>query len=164
MKNSILIGKIVSIHGIKGEVKVYPYTDDINHLAKKKKFYLDSELKEELKVTCRIHKNMLLVKIQGIDSCEQAQMLKEKDVYIPKENLEKDTYYIEDLIGMDIVTMTDEKIGCVSNIFHTGANDVYEVQTVEDKKIYLPAIKQVIQKIDLENKKIYVEMMEGLMS
>lgn len=163
--NSILIGKIVNIHGIKGEVKIYPYTDDIENLAKTKVIYLDKELKNKYDISCRIQKNMLLVKIKGVDTPEQAESLREKEVYVPRESLkelEEDTYYIEDLLGFEIVDMNENHIGTLKYIFNTGANDVYEVETKEHGNIYLPAIKQVIKKVDIKKSKIYVEIMEGL--
>ena len=86
----ILIGKIVNIHGIKGEVKVYPYTDDIHNLSKIKEFYLDNNRKEKYIVeSARVHKNMLIVKIKDLSDPDEALRLKNKDIFIPKENLEK---------------------------------------------------------------------------
>ncbi|MDO4283581.1 MAG: ribosome maturation factor RimM [Clostridia bacterium] len=163
--NSILIGKIVNIHGIKGEVKIYPYTDDIENLAKTKVIYLDKALEKKCDITCRVQKNMLLVKIKGIDTVEQAETLRDKEVYISRdslEELEEDSYYIEDLLNLDVVDMNGNDIGILKYIFNTGANDVYEIETKEHGRIYLPAIRQVIKKVDIENKKIYVEIMKGL--
>ena len=108
---------------------------------------------------------MLLVKIKGIDTIEQAEKLRNKEVYVSRESLdelEEGSYYIEDLLGLEIVDMNDNRIGTLKYIWSTGANDVYEVETKEHGNIYLPAIKQVIKKVDIENKKIYVEIMEGL--
>lgn len=163
--NSILIGEIVNIHGIKGEVKIYPYTDDIENLAKTKVIFLDQDLKDKYNISCRIQKNMLLVKIKGVDTPEMAESLRGKKVYIPKESLkelEEGSYYIEDLLGLEIVDENENHIGTLKYIFNTGANDVYEVETKEHGNIYLPAIKQVIKKVDIKNGKIYVEIMKGL--
>lgn len=164
---SVLIGKIVNVHGIKGEVKVYPYTDDINHLAKNlKKIYLDENMSsQELNVSCRIQKDMLLMKISGIDRVEDATPLKGKNIYVDEDSLdtlEDNTYYIKDIIGIDVIDEKENKIiGKVTYVFNTGANDVYEVET-PSKKIYLPAISEVIKKVDIKNKKMYVEIMKGL--
>ena len=163
--NSVLIGEIVNIHGIKGEVKIYPYTDDIDNLSKTKIIYLDKDLKSRYNISCRIQKNMLLVKIEGINTPEEAEALRGKKVYIPKESLKKleeGSYYIDDLLGLDIVDMNSNYIGTLKYIFSTDANDVYEVETKEQGNIYLPAIKQVIKKVDTQNGKIYVEIMKGL--
>ena len=118
--SSVLIGQIVNVHGIKGEVKIYPYTDDIDILCKRlKNIYLDE--------------------------------------------LEDDSYYIKDLIGLDVIDINaDEVIGTLEYVFNTGANDIYEVKRNDGSKVYLPAIKQVIKKVDIKARKIYVEIMEGL--
>jgi len=155
---SVLIGQIVNVHGIKGEVKIYPYTDDVEKLAK--------SMTKEYMASCRVQKGMLLVKLSGIDRVEDAIPLKKKYVYISSDeldDLEENNYYIKDLLGLDIVNIdTQEKIGVLNYIFNTGANDVYEVTQNDNTKLYLPAIKQVIKKVDIKNRKIYVEIMKGL--
>ena len=162
----ILIGKIVNIHGIKGEVKIYPYTDDIDNLSNIKEFYLDKELKSKCIVEhCRVHKNMLITKIKDIANPNIALKLKDKDIYISKDSLDEldeGTYYIFDLVGLEVFDMEDNKIGILNDVQNSGANDVYEVLTLDNKKIYLPAIRQVIKKVDIKNKKMYVEIMKGL--
>ena len=162
--NSILIGKIVNVHGIKGEVKVYPYTDDMENLTNLKSIYFDEEMTKKYKVKlCRIQKNMLIVKLEGLNSVEQAENLRDTNIYIPKAKIEdEDTFYIEDLIGMDVLELNENKVGIITYVFNTGANDVYEVETTDKQKIYLPAIKQVVKKVDIKNNRMYVEMMEGL--
>lgn len=163
--SSILIGKIVNVHGIKGEVKIYPYTDDIENLAKTKVVYLDKDLKDKYNISCRIQKNMLLVKIKGIDTVEQAESLRNKNVYVSRDslkNLEEGSYYVEDLLGLEVVDINEKYIGILKYIFNTGANDVYEVETKDNGTIYLPAIKQVVKKVDIKSGKIIVEIMDGL--
>ena len=164
---SVLIGQIVNVHGIKGEVKIYPYTDDVDSLAKKlKTVYLDELMTESYNVSCRVQKGMLLAKLSTIDTVEKAENLRKKYVYISEEDLdtlEEDSYYVKDLIGLEIYNIEDNKlIGTLDYVFNTGANDVYEVTTTDNKKVYLPAIKQVIKKVDIKARKIYVELMEGL--
>lgn len=162
--NSILIGKIVNVHGIKGEIKVYAYTDDIDNLTNLKNIYFDKELKQKYKVKySKVHKNMLIVKLEGINSVEEATKLRDTNLYIPKQEIdEEDTFYIEDLIGLEVYDLSENYIGVITYVFNTGANDVYEVENTNKQKIYLPAIKQVVKKVDIQNKKMYVEMMEGL--
>ncbi len=164
---SVLVGQISNVHGIKGEVKIYPYTDDIERFSKRKEIFIDEGLTIRYKIkSCRIQKNMLITKLDGIDTIEQALTLKSKSVYIDKselDELEQDSYYIEDLIGMSVIDITNNnEIGVITYVFNTGANDVYEVNDSQNKKIYLPAIHQVIKKIDIQDKKMYVEIMEGL--
>lgn len=161
------IGQIVNIHGIKGEVKVYPYTDDINNLTKLKYVYLDELETSKTKVlVCRVQKNMLLLKLENVDSVDVANTLRNKYIYIPKEDLkplEEDNYYIDDLLSMEVVDLKDNSIlGKIVYVFNTGANDIYEIETSNNEKIYLPAIKQVVKKVDINSKKMYVELMEGL--
>lgn len=164
---SVLIGQIVNVHGIKGEVKVYPYTDDVDSLSKNlKKVYFDENLKEGFKSSCRVQKGMLLVKISGIDTVEKAEELRNKYIYISEdalETLEEDSYYVKDLIGLEVIDISSNEVfGTLDYVFNTGANDVYEITTTNNTKVYLPAIKQVIKKVDIKARKIYVEIMEGL--
>lgn len=164
---SVLIGQIVNVHGIKGEVKVYPYTDDVDNLSKNlKKVYFDENLKEGFKTSCRVQKGMLLVKISGIDTVEKAEELRNKYIYISEDDLEtldEDNYYVKDLIGLEVIDIRNNEVfGTLDYVFNTGANDVYEITTTNNTKVYLPAIKQVIKKVDIKARKIYVEIMEGL--
>ncbi len=161
------IGQIVNVHGIKGEVKVYPYTDDIVSLSKKKYVYLDESIESKININlCRIQKNMLLVKFEKIDTVEEAEKLRNKYIYVLKEeldSLEEDNYYVDDLISMQVVDIKNNKaIGTITYVFNTGANDIYEVLLEDGKKAYLPAIKQVVKKVDIDEKKMYVELMKGL--
>ena len=122
---SILIGKIVNTHGIKGEVKVYPYTDDIDNLSKVKEVFFDEKLNNKHKVkSCKIQKNMLIMKFEDINIVEDAEMLRDTNIYIVKEDISdiEDTYYIEDLIGMDVIDEKESRIGTISYVFNTGAN------------------------------------------
>lgn len=161
------IGQIVNVHGIKGEVKVYPYTDDIVSLSKKKYVYLDESIESKININlCRIQKNMLLVKFEKIDTVEEAEKLRNKYIYVLKEeldSLEEDNYYVDDLLSMQVVDIKNNKaIGTITYVFNTGANDIYEVLLEDGKKAYLPAIKQVVKKVDIDEKKMYVELMKGL--
>ena len=161
------IGQIVNVHGIKGEVKVYPYTDDIVNLSKKKYVYLDESIESKININlCRIQKNMLLVKFEKIDTDEESEKLRNKYIYVLKEeldSLEEDNYYVDDLLSMQVVDIKNNKaIGTITYVFNTGANDIYEVLLEDGKKAYLPAIKQVVKKVDIDEKKMYVELMKGL--
>lgn len=163
--NSILIGKIVNIHGIKGEIKIYPYTDDIENLSKLKEIYLDEKLEKKYIIkSSKIQKNMLILKFDSIDSVEEAEKLRNMNLYIPKLKVqEEDTYYIEDLISLEVIDIKNNvSIGKITYVFNNGANDVYEILTNDGKKVYFPAIKQVVKKVDIKDNKIYVEVMKGL--
>lgn len=160
--NYIKIGQIVNTHGIKGEIKVYPYTDNIENLAKLKKIYLD-EKTEYLITGSKIIKNMLVFKLSGINDISETKDLMQKYIYTPKEKIKtENVYYVEDLIDLDVYDALSEKyLGKLTYVWNNSSNDVYEIKT-ENNIIYLPAIKDVILKIDIENKKMYVKIMEGL--
>ena len=165
------VGQIVNIHGLKGEVKIYPYTDDIENLSKIRTIYLNENGENKYKIKqLRVHKNMLIAKLEYINSIEEAQSILNSYIYITKQKIkEDDVYYVEDLLNLDIYEL-DENLnfenaklfGKLIDILKPGANDVYEVLDLNNKKIYLPVIKDVVKKIDIDNKKIYVKIMEGL--
>ena len=163
----IEIGKIVNIHGIRGEVKIYTYTDDINALKKLKIVYLDikGNLKSFKIQSAKINKQFLILKLEGIDTPEEAN--KYREIYVkrerkPNENLGEDTFYIEDLIGLSVYDETSSLIGTLTEVLTPGANDVYVVKTEDGNEILLPAIKDVVKEVDIESKKMVVHIMEGL--
>ena len=152
------VGKIVNTHGLRGEVKVVPWTDypevfeDIDFVYVKKK----SEY-ERLDVKG--------IKYQQITDINMAEKYKNQVIYAEREilgELPEGVYYIADLIGLDIVTEDGEKIGTVSDVFNTGSNDIYEVKREGKKNLLLPVIDDVVLNIDVEGGKITVRMMDGL--
>lgn len=156
----IEIGQIVNTHGIKGEIKLNPWTDDLYDIEDLDA--LSFENGDELKLErARVHKNTVIIKIKGIDNINDAEKLKGKILFTEKTPLPEGRYYIKDLIGLTAVENNTE-IGTLTDVFNTGANDIYEIKTTEGKKIYLPVIDGVIDDVDLENKKIYVTIPEGL--
>ena len=162
MQEKLEIGKIVNTFGIKGEVKVYPYTDDINQFKKIKKVYINNEEKEIESV--KFHKNNVILKIKGIDNMTEAENLRNTVIEANRSNkkLPENTYYIADLIDLDVYTDENNFLGKVKDIYNTGANDIYSIETPEGKEILLPAIKDVIKQIDIQNKKIIVHILKGL--
>ena len=162
MQEKLEIGKIVNTFGIKGEVKVYPYTDDINQFKKIKKVYINNEEKEIESV--KFHKNNVILKIKGIDNMTEAENLRNTVIEANRstKKLPENTYYIADLINLDVYTDENNFLGKVKDIYNTGANDIYSIETPEGKEILLPAIKDVIKQIDIQNKKIIVHILKGL--
>ncbi len=149
------LGKIVNTFGLKGELKVWPYVD---YISKVKKVYINNVQMEIEKA--RFQKNIFVIKLKGIDTIEEAEKLKNHVLEmnrIDAPELQKGTYYISDLIGFDVYTDEGQLLGKLDDIFNTGANDIYQVG-----KILLPAIKDVIKQIDIENKKIIVHLIKGL--
>ena len=166
-KEMLEIGQIVNTFGVKGMVKIVPYTDDIKRFDNLKTIYVITKNKktkyeiEEIKY----HKNMVLAKLKGIDTMNDAELLKQSSVQIERKDaipLEKDTYFIVDLIGLKVITDENEELGNIIDIFNTGSNDIYVVKDELGKQILLPAISEVIKTIDIENKKVIVHLMKGL--
>ena len=163
MDKYIEIGKIVNTYGIKGQLKIVPYTDNIKRFEKLKKIYINE--KEYLIENVKYIKNIVILKLQGINTIEQAEEYRNLYMYIDRKDaikLPKDTYFIRDLIGIEVYTNDGEKLGIIDDIFKTGSNDVYFVRNSLGKQIVLPAISSVIEKIDLENKKVTVNLIKGL--
>jgi 16S rRNA processing protein RimM len=168
MENYLRVGVISSTHGIKGEVKVFPTTDDPNRFKLLKEILLDTG-KEHLPLEIegvKFFKQMVILKFRGIDDINDIEKYRGRDLLITRENavkLEKDEYFIFDLIDSEVITEEGQKLGVLTEILTTAANDVYVVKTAEGKEILLPSIKECILDIDTENKKITVHLMKGLM-
>lgn len=167
MEQLLEIGQIVNTYGIKGFVKVVPYTDNKKRFEDLKNIYveqgkkLNTYLIEEVKYS----KDLVLLKLKGIDDINQAEILKNCYLKIDRKDavdLPKDTFFIVDLIGLEVVTQENRVLGKLIDIFPTGSNDVYVVKDEKGKQILLPAIKDVIKKIDIESKTITVCLIDGL--
>ncbi len=161
------IGQIVNTFGIKGMVKVKPFTDDIKRFDRLKTIYIEinKEKKEYEIQEVKYHKNMVLIKFKGIDNIEEAEQLRQRYILIDREKeepLEEGVYYIVDLIGLDVYTDDGKLLGKVDDIFNTGSNDIYVVKDKLGKQILLPGISEVLKDIDLKNEKITVHLIPGL--
>ena len=167
-KEKLEIGQIVNTFGIKGFVKIYPYVDDITRFDDLEEVYVKSKKESKLyKVEgVRYHKNMVLLKLEGINTPEQADLLRNAYLEVDRENavpLKEGTYYIVDLIGLEVYTEEGKLLGKVDDIYNTGANDIYVIKDELGKQILLPAIDDVLKEIDLENEKIVVHIIPGLL-
>ena len=167
MAKYLEIGQIVNTFGIKGMVKVKPFTDDIEQFEKLKKIYVKTKnSKKEYEIEqVKYHKNLVLIKFKGINKIEEAEILKGNYLIRDRENeepLEEGTYYIVDLLGLEVFEEDGNLLGNVEDIYNTGSNDIYVVKNELGKQILLPAIADVIKKIDLENRKITVHLIKGL--
>lgn len=166
MQKRLEIGQIVNTFGIKGEVKVIPFTDDINRFDDLKKVYVKSKKESKLyKVeSVRYHKNMVLLKLENINNPEDGQTLKNTFLEVDREDaipLEEGTYFIVDLIGLDVYTDDGKLLGKVDDIYNAGANDIYVVKDELGKQILLPGIDDVIKEVKLEDR-IIVHLIPGL--
>ena len=167
MENYLRVGVITTTHGIKGEVKVYPTTDDINRFEYLKNVYLDTGkgyLPLEVEGV-KYFKQSVILKFKGFDNINDIEKYRGKDLLVPREEaikLEKDEYFICDIIGSEVFTDEGDRLGILTEVITTAANDVYVVKTENNKEILLPSIKECILDVDIENKKIKVHLMNGL--
>ena len=167
MQEKLEIGQIVNTFGIKGEVKIYPFTDDIKRFDKLEKIYVKTlkESKQYQIENVKYHKNMVILKIKGIDKIEDAEKLRDAYIEVDREDaipLEEGTYYIADLIGLEVYTDEGNLLGKVDDIYNTGANDIYVIKDELGKQILLPGIQEVIKEVNLEKSKIIVHIIPGL--
>ncbi len=167
MQNLLEIGQIVNSYGIKGFMKVVPFTDDITRFEKLKTVYVEIKKElEELEIEeVKYHKNLVLLKIKGIDDINDVEKYKNCYLKIDRKNaveLPEDTYFIVDLIGIEVYDENQKLLGNIIDVFPTGSNDVYVVKDEMGKQILLPAIASVIKQVDIKNKKMVVNLLEGL--
>lgn len=166
MKEYLEVGQIVNTYGINGFVKVVPFTDDLKRFEKLKYIYIVHKNSME-KVTIEqvaYAKSNVLLKLREYPDINSVETLKGSFIKIDRQDavkLPEDSYFIVDLIGIEVYREDGEKLGTLTEIFPTGSNDVYVVKTPE-KEILLPAIASVIKKVDIPNKKMIVCLIEGL--
>ena len=167
MTKYLEIGQIVNTFGIKGMVKVKPFTDNIERFSNLEKIYIKNKSGQtEYKIQeIKYHKNMVLIKFEGIENPEQADLLRNSYLIVDRETeepLEPGRYYIVDMIGLDVFTDDNEYLGKLEDIYNTGSNDIYVVKNELGKQVLLPAIEDVIKNIDMDSKKVIVHLIPGL--
>ena len=166
MESLLEVGQIVNTYGIKGFVKVVPLVDNNNQFKSFKTLYMqDKKNLIELNIEeVKFSKNLVLLKFKGIDTIEQAEEY--RNIYLQAKRsdikLEKGAYFIVDLIGLEVYTEKGELLGILKEVLQPGANDVYVVENETKQQILLPVIPDVIKKVDIENKKVIVKLLEGL--
>jgi 16S rRNA processing protein RimM len=168
MLDYLKLGQIINTHGVKGEIKVYPLTDDIKRFGKLKVVYMkQAEDYKAYKIEeVKYLKNIVILKLESINDMNEAVKLIDNYLYVNRKNavkLSKDTYFIADLIGMDVYTLNDDKLGSILTVFSTGSNDVYEIKKDDGKTFLVPAIKDVVKEVDIEKRKMRIELLEGLL-
>lgn len=161
------IGVITEPHGVRGEVKVYPTTDEPGRIGKLKVIYMESkgELIPLHPVSSRPQKNLMIVKFEEFQDRDAVERLRKNELFITRDNavkLRKDEYYISDLIGLKCIDEEGNTVGMLTEVYETGANDVYEITREDDTKILLPAIKQCILDVDIAGGLVKVHVLEGL--
>ncbi len=176
MEDLLKVGVITSTHGVRGEVKVFPTTDDVNRFKKLKQVLLYTG-KEYLTLEIegvKFFKNMVILKFKGLNLIEDVEKYRQKDLFVERKDavrLKKDEYFIADLIGLQVFGEDGVLIGTLKDVITTGANDVYAVEITEGNnlgaeagtEVLLPAIKQCVLEVDVEAGKMVVHMMEGLL-
>lgn len=168
MEDFLQVGIITQTHGIRGEVKVFPTTDDPHRFKKLKEVILDTG-KEKITLeieNVKFFKNLVILKFKGIDNINDIERHKGKSLYVTRANavkLKKDEYFIADLIGIEVFDENDKHLGVLKNVIETGANDVYSIELEDKSELLLPAIKQCVLDIDIEDRKMKVHILDGLM-
>lgn len=164
MDEYIQVGKISSLHGVKGEVKVVPLTDDIRRYDELKEVYMgiDKELVKIKKVSYM--KGQVAVKFEGVDSVKDAEKILNSFLWVRREEAKKadDAFFIFDIIGLEVYDVESNYIGKVKDVLQTGANDVYVVKD-EEKEYLIPAVKSIVKSIDIAGKKMAIDPIEGLL-
>jgi 16S rRNA processing protein RimM len=164
----IQIGQIINTHGIKGEVKVMPFTDDPGRFEALDWLYIkkNNNLNKYFITSIKYQKDKLIIRFKNVDSMSDAENLKNCMLFIDRDKaikLPEDTYFIVDLIGLTVITDKGIILGTVDDIIATGSNDVYIVKDKEGREVLIPAIKDVVKNIDLNTKFITIIPLEGLM-
>ncbi|MDD5936374.1 MAG: ribosome maturation factor RimM [Clostridiales bacterium] len=169
MEDLLRVGVISSTHGIRGEVKVFPTTDDVNRFKKLKKVLLDTG-KEKLALeveNVKFFKQFAILKFKGIDNINDIEKYKGKDLLVTRDQavpLEKDEFFICDLIDCVGYTENGTEVGKLTEVMQTGANDVFVFKRANGKEVLVPYIDQCVTAVDIEKKKIELHLLDGMMT
>lgn len=167
MEDLLKVGVITTTHGVRGEVKVYPTTDEPERFLELDYVLLDTgrELRKLEIKNVKFFKNLVILKFKGVDNINDIEKYKGRDLWIPRkegQELEEDEYYIADLLGMSVVLEDGQEFGTLKDVMETGANDVYIIDSAEHGEVLLPAIKECILDVDLEKNVMSIHLMKGL--
>ena len=168
MNDILRVGAVIKPHGIRGEIKVWPTTDDPRRFDELDDVILKTPSAERTVSVeeVKYFKNIVILKLEGVDTVEAAESMRGADLYVTRDQaapLADGEYYIGDIIGMDVVTDQGEKLGVIRQVIDTAANDVYAVAREGRKDLLIPAIKQCIVSVDVENNLMTVHLLDGLM-
>jgi len=168
MEELLQVGAITSTHGVRGEVKVFPTTDDAKRFSKLKEVELETK---EGTTTLHIKgvkyfKQFVILKFAEYDSLNEVESIKGRKLFVTRKNavkLQKDEYFIADLIGLKVIDEEKQLEGTLTDVLQTGANDVYDITLADGRNLLLPAIADCVLLVDLENKVIKIHILEGLL-
>lgn len=167
MEDLLKVGVITTTHGVRGEVKVFPTTDNPERFLELEYVLLNTG-REYLRLEIsrvKFFKKLAILKFKGIDNINDIEKYKGCDFWIPREEgqvLGEDEYYIADLLGMKVVLDDGSEFGTLKNVMETGANDVYIISSPEHGEVLIPAIHECVRKVDLENNIMTIHLMKGL--
>ena len=168
METKLQVGVISSTHGVRGEVKVFPTTDDVKRFKRLKEVILDTG-KEELALEIegvKFFKQFVILKFKGYDNINDIEKYKGKSLFVTRANavrLRRDEYFIADLQGLTVVDEEDKLLGTLRDVMETGANDVYIIDMADGREVLVPAIKECILHVDVEAGKMQIHLMDGLL-
>lgn len=168
MEDLLKVGVITTTHGVHGEVKVFPTTDEAERFLELDYVLLDTgrELRKLEIQNVKFFKNLAILKFKGIDNINDIEMYKGRDLWIPREEgqeLEEGEYYVADLIGMNVLLEDGTVFGTLKDVMETGANDVYVIDTKDRGEVLLPAIRECILDVNVEESTMTVHLMKGLL-
>ncbi len=164
----LMVGVVTTTHGVRGEVKVFPTTDDADRFKKLKKVILFNEKEyKPLKIqSVKRFKQFVILKLEGCDTMDDALLLKNAQLFVTREDAvkcEEDEYFIADLIGMRVTDEEGKDLGTVADVITTGANDVYEIKQDNGNSFLIPAIKECVLSVNVRGKKMTIHLMDGLL-
>ncbi len=168
MEERLQVGIVTAPHGVRGEVKVYPTTDDVRRFKRLKEVILDTgkgEVSLEIEGV-KFFKQFAILKFKGYDSPEDVGKLRRKSLYVSRENavrLGRDEYFIADLMGLRVRNEDGEEIGILREVLETGANDVYIIDLNDGRELLLPAIKECVLRVDVEAGEMQIHILDGLL-
>ena len=168
MEDLLQVGVITSTHGVRGEVKVFPTTDDVRRFKKLKEAILDTG-KEQLNVeieSVKFFKQFAILKFKGFDNMNDVEKFRQKSLYVTRKNavrLSRNEYFVADLIDINVYDENEQELGVLKDVISTGANDVYEIKMMDGRDLLLPAIKQCILDVDVEGRRMKVHVLDGLL-
>ena len=160
----ITVGKIVAPHGVRGDVRIMPLTDFPDRFYDLKAVFVEDGAQLKIEAV-RQHKKFVLLKFSGYDSMDAAQTLRGKTLKIKREDVVKlpeGQYYIFDIVGLNVFTEEGVSLGSITDVLQPGSNDVYVVEQHDKKELLIPAIKEVVKKIDIEGKRMIVKLQEEM--
>lgn len=168
MEDRFQVGVITSPHGVAGEVKVFPTTDDPKRFRRLREVILVTGKTEQVVEieNVKFLKQMVILKLKGYHNKNEVEHLRQCSLYVLRENavrLRKDEYFIADLMGLKILDEEDQEIGILEEVLSTGANDVYQIKLKDGRELLLPAIKECVLAVDIQAGTMKIHILEGLL-